>query len=490
MAAADFNRRRNLWIGITLSLFLAHDFWIFIVLTTVILLLAIPRENNKLAAFFFLLFAAPSFRADIPGLVVSTLFTIDYIRLLAFVILLPAFLDLRREASTPQFGLWLPDKLITAYIVLLFALTMAASTFTHALRSGVLYSFLDIFLPYYVASRLPKKLQDFRDVLSAFVIAGLVISAIAIFEYARHWLLYAGLDDVLGINSGMIIYLKRGDDTLRAVASAGHAIPLGYAIAVAFGFFLYVKKLILKPLILKLALFLLVAGLLAPVSRGPWVGATAIILVFSATSANPFKNLVRLALFGAAFTAILLVLPTGEKFLDLIPFLGQADEETVNYRQRLLEVAISVVLQNPFFGAYDYLYSPALQEMKQGQGIIDIVNSYLGIALANGLVGLSLFSGFFAFSVFSIFKGMRRIKDRNSELYILGQALLSTLMGILITIFTVSSITIIPVIYWSVAGLGIAYAHMVTNKDATSPEIENFVSAPIRVNKHIRTTIS
>jgi hypothetical protein len=42
----------------------------------------------------------------------------------------------------------------------------------------------------------------------------------------------------------------------------------------------------------------------------------------------------------------------------------------------------------------------------------------------------------------------------------LGQMLLSTLLGIQVIIFTVSSVTVIPVIYWSVAGVGVAYVRM------------------------------
>ncbi|MNJ71236.1 hypothetical protein D3C77_677560 [compost metagenome] len=34
-------------------------------------------------------------------------------------------------------------------------------------------------------------------------------------------------------------------------------------------------------------------------------------------------------------------------------------------------------------------------------------------------------------------------------------------MGILVIIFTVSSITIIPTVYWSIAGLGVAYIQRV-----------------------------
>ena len=106
------------------------------------------------------------------------------------------------------------------------------------------------------------------------------------------------------------------------------------------------------------------------------------------------------------------------------------------------------------------MLSPAMKELTLGDGLIDIVNSYVGVALASGLVGLSLFSGFFIAVAVSIFKGMRNLADRSDERYLLGQGLFSTLLGILVMIFTVSSITVIPVIYWSLAGVGVAYARM------------------------------
>src|SRR6267378_3259637 len=97
-AAADFERRRNLWFGITLAAFLAHNFWIFIVVAAALLLFAQSREPNKLATYFFVLFAVPLIPADITGLgLIQHFFSIDYIRLLALAVLLPAFLFLRRQ---------------------------------------------------------------------------------------------------------------------------------------------------------------------------------------------------------------------------------------------------------------------------------------------------------------------------------------------------------------------------------------------------------
>src|ERR1700675_2748949 len=79
--SGDFERRRNLWFGITLAAFLAHNFWIFIIVAAALLLSALPREPNKLAMFCCLLFAAPSFSAENTGLgVIRYFFAIDYVR--------------------------------------------------------------------------------------------------------------------------------------------------------------------------------------------------------------------------------------------------------------------------------------------------------------------------------------------------------------------------------------------------------------------------
>jgi O-antigen ligase len=107
-----------------------------------------------------------------------------------------------------------------------------------------------------------------------------------------------------------------------------------------------------------------------------------------------------------------------------------------------------------------------MEALRQGQGIIDIVNSYIGIALEMGLVVLGLFVAFFGLTLFGIYRAMRSIPDKDSEEYLLGRVLLATLLTIMIMIFTVSSISIIPIVYWAVAGLGVAYAQMIKTNTA------------------------
>src|SRR6185369_4177317 len=155
---------------------------------------------------------------------------------------------------------------------------------------------------------------------------------------------------------------------------------------------------------------LLVTGMIASMSRGPWVGAVAILLVFIVTGPAPMENLVKLGAFGLIAAVLVLVVPGGTAVIERLPFIGNIDEANVTYRRRLFEISIGIIMQNPFFGAFDYFYSPAMQELRLNDaGFIDLVNTYLGIGLTSGLVGLSLFAGFFIVIFAGIVKSMRRL---------------------------------------------------------------------------------
>jgi hypothetical protein len=465
-ATVDFIRRRNAWLAITAIAFLAHNFWIYAFAVGGVLYAVAARDRNKLALYFFLLFAVTDFTEYVSGLgLVNYLVQIGYLRLLALAILLPAFLYLRKQPDTERFGASMPDKLIAAYIAIQFALTLAASTATNSIRVGVVYPFLDIFLPYYVASRALKNIGEFRDALMSFAVAVLILSAIGTFEAARHWLLYAGLSDALNI-SAVTIHAKRGEGVLRAMATTQQPIVLGYLVAIAIAFWLYFRKSMLNRTAWNLGLVLLAVGLVAPLSRGPWVGVAAMLFVMILTGPAAGKNLVKLALFGAVSVGLLLASPLSEKIIALLP---DSSDPTVIYRQQLLNVSLDLIWDNPFFGSFDYINSEAMEEMRQGQGIIDIVNTYVAVGLGSGLVGLSLFAGFFMAVIGRLFRTIRNLRNPGDETYQLGQVLLAVLLGIIVMIGTVSSISFIPVVYWALAGVGVAYTRMVLRQTVVEP---------------------
>ncbi|NIE74742.1 O-antigen ligase family protein [Pantoea sp. Ap-967] len=456
----DFKRRRNLWFLVTLVAFFSFGFWVYAAAATITLFLAGRREHNVMALFFMLVFAIPPAMVQIPGFgVINYLIEVNHIRILTLCVLLPAALALSKQGDTVRLGRTGPDKWLLGGVVLMTLLYLRETTLTDTLRQAVSL-YIDVVLPYYVASRALKTVQDFKAALLAFVIAAFLLSIIAMAEFARHWLLYNGLIAALGIDWSMSSYLSRGG-SLRASATTGQAIALAYVISVAIGFFLFVQGYVRSKLQRYMGALLLAAGLVVPLSRGPWIGTGVIIAVFIATGKGAVKRLSLLACAGLLALPLLAVVPGGEKVIDLLPYVGNVDKENITYRERLLDNSWIVIQRYPFFGSFDFRNTPEMQAMIQGEGIIDIVNSYISLALRFGLVGLGLFVGFFFSIMLGIHKAMRAFPDKDDEHRRLGRALLATLLGIMVIIFTVSSITVIPVVYYSAGGLGMAYMQLV-----------------------------
>lgn len=460
IAGEDFIRRRNLWFALTLAAFLTHNFWLYAFVAVVLLRYTHRREKNPPALFFFVLFALPMDAAQIPGLgVFNALFELSHVRILELLILLPAYLFLRRQNDTVPFGRTAFDKILFAYLLITPLLYLRDATVTDALRK-TFYMFVDIFLPYVVFSRALRSMQVFRDALASYVIAIMVLALIAAAEFSKSWLLYQPLASAMQLGDGRTENFVR-DGMLRVVASTGYPIVLGYLMVVGLGLYLFVQNSIGDKSMRRAGMMLLAVGLIAPLSRGPWIGVAVLLVVFIATGRYALRRLMGLALAAVLALSLATVLPGGEKIINLLPFIGSTEKENVDYRERLIANSVIVIQRNPWFGSVDFLKTPEMESMRQGQGIIDVVNSYLPIVLQTGITGLALFVSFFVFILFGIYRAMRSISDKSSEEYLLGRVLLAVLLAILVMIGTVSSISFIPIVYWSVAGMGVAYLQMV-----------------------------
>ena len=455
IAPADYQRRRNVWLALTVLSFLAHSFWIYLAVAAWMLALAGAKDGHRLGLYLFVLFAIPPFWQEVPGFgVVNYLVEMTHARLLALVVLLPAYLQLRARPGTPGFGSMWADRFLLGYLLLQIGLQGMVDTATNTMRFAF-YTFVDVFLPFYVASRSLRDLEACRDALASLLVAALVMAPIAAFEYAKHWLLFATVPGALGVQFGMGNYLSRGD-SLRALASTGHSIILGYVMAIAIAFYGYAHAFLSNRRVAALLLGVLLIGLYAPVSRGPWMGAAAGFVLMLLTGPNKMSRIGKVIAIGIPVAVGLAFSPFGEKLIDLLPFVGTVDDFNVTYRQRLFEVSMQVMWLHPVFGSFDYLSAPVMQEMVQGEGIIDMVNTYLSIALSYGLVGLGLFVAVFLAAVFGVARGIW-LHASGSEMQDLGRALLAAMVGVLITIATVSSILIVPTVYWVLAGLCSGY---------------------------------
>ncbi|MBA4267581.1 MAG: hypothetical protein C0453_21105 [Comamonadaceae bacterium] len=337
------------------------------------------------------------------------------------------------------------------------ALAFRDASVTGALRAAFSVC-IDILLPYYVASRSIRDSEGLRHALAGFALAAMILSLLTIFEVARTWKLYGGLLSVLGVNEQLFGFYLFRSGFLRPNVTLGNSIVLGYVIAVGLGFFLYLSAFLTKPVHRWLGFGVLVAGTLASLSRGPWVGAACLILVFILMGPRPLRQLTRMVLGGAAVLLLINLLPTGRLLIDMLPFIGSVEQGNVEYRANLLTVALPVIERNLLFGSPDFLEAPEMQVMLQGEGIIDVVNTYIGVALYSGLVGLMLFVGAFGLALLQLRAGIRIARRHDARDAVLGRALFATLASIMLIIYTASSIFAVPVVYWPVIGLCVAYA--------------------------------
>ena len=131
-----------------------------------------------------------------------------------------------------------------------------------------------------------------------------------------------------------------------------------------------------------------------------------------------------------------------------------------------------VIAMEPWLGSPYFMYSEPMQELRNNT-LIDVVNSYLLIALRYGYVGLAMFCSVFLAALWKVIAALRRQPVEDTERFVQGQAILGMLFAVLLTIATVSDISFIPILSWCAAGLAIGYGHLVARE--TVPE-----SAPRR----------
>ena len=457
----DYRRRRNLWFAVTLIAFFSFNFWVYLAVAGAVIFHFGRRDRNPFALYCMLLFAVPPFGAPLPTLgVVNYLFDINHLELLNLTLLLPAAWRLARAPRAPNSVGRVTDWLIVSYFLLIVALTANADglSATVVLRTAVINS-LDILLCYYVASRSLASREAMRETLATFVISGVLMATVAMFEFVRGWLLYSSLDESMGLSWAFGSYMMRGAESLRAMASTGHSIILGYVMAVCGGMLIYLRVLVPQVGLWRLATLAIGGALACSLSRGPWVGAAAGLLLGVGIGRGAGKRVVKFMAIGSLIGFALLLTPLGPKILKYIPFVGDIDDSTISYRQELFRVSLIVIRENPWFGTFDALANPLMEELRQGEGIIDTVNSYIVVALSYGIVGLALFAGAFitaGWGVWRLHRGFGRGADPEAEH--LARALLAVLAAIMITIATASPISAIPPVYWSMIGVAVAYA--------------------------------
>src|SRR5262249_24029588 len=349
----------------TIAGFLCSDFFVFAVAAALVCLYAHLTRGVTVALFIILLFSVPLVGVTMGVFgVIKSLFEFNIARLLSIFLLLPILLGAARSGQRNGGTSAWPDRLIIGYVVLLIALSIRQANVTSVMR-GAVQSTLDILVPYFAFSRTVTNLDDFRKVLLAFVVAVLPLSFIAVLETAKGWPLYNSILDNWGASQG---YSGRGG-MLRAGASVG-PIVLGLIIMVAIGCMLAVRQTTIRVRgFATLILGIFAMGLIATLSRGPWLGLAVLLIIYVTTSPKGMGKLGLYAIIVAVALVLLVQTPIGQHWIEYLPFIGSVDVENVTYRQRLIESATSVIERNLWFGSTDYLSTPEMRKLITGQQI-------------------------------------------------------------------------------------------------------------------------
>jgi hypothetical protein len=462
----EFAVWKKVWLGSTIVAFLTPDFFLFAAIVPLICLYARSYRAASVALFFLLLFAVPLGNQQIGGLgLFISLFGLNNARLLAIVLLLPILLASRSAVRRNISPYEISDLLVVSYVLLTIAERFDDYSASQIMRLGTLQT-LDVLIPYFAFSRVVSDIADIKKVLLAIIVAVLPLAMIAVFETLKSWDLYSVIKQEWG---GTVGYLRR-DGWVRASASSNEPIVLGFIIMVAIGCMLAVSQsTVLKHRFSYLVFAILGVGLFATFSRGPWVGSVVLVLSYLALGPNPIANLSSLAVVGTLAMLPVLLSPIGDRLLNLLPFIGSVDVASVTYRERLFDNAIIVIERNLWFGSTDYISAPEMKVMVQGEQIIDVVNSYLEIALKFGVVGLGLFLACFVTILIGLWRVLKTTLAQEVEINVCTRALMATLLAILVTIATVSPVDFIPYVYWSIAGLSVALIRVAYKEKTNLP---------------------
>jgi O-antigen ligase len=457
-SAADFARRRAVWFTLVVSAFLSPNFWLWCLLAVPLLAWGGRKDSNPLGFYLLMLFVIPQIEIDIPIVLVNRLFDLDIYRLLAFCVLIPTAWRLwkaRRGQGGVQFGLM--DWLVLAFGVLQLVLFIPYETPTNTLRRAFLF-FLDTYVLYYVASRACTSRRQIQEAMACFCLAAAIMAPIAVFEAAKHWLLYTDLASQWHGGASTFYYTRLG--SVRAQASAGDPLALGYVLAMALGFWLYLKAQIQSTALRTATTLLIWLGLFASFSRGPWLGAVVVYFVYAALNPRAISGMFKaLVIFFVAAAAVALS-PLGTKIQSVLPFMGgHVGYDSLLYREALLQRSWELFQQHPWLGNPFVLTQ--MEDLRQGEGIIDLVNAYVQVGLFNGLIGLLLFVGFILHALFKAYRFARRTVRTDPELALMGASLVACIVGTMIMLATCSLMYGYSKMFYVLGGLAIAYARLV-----------------------------
>lgn len=356
-----------------------------LIAAAVVTLAFAPLAPTDRTAFFIIAVpAVPVFvYAALPFPGINYLLDLSHLKLASLLVLAPVLLAGRQAAARPAHGV--PVFALLAVVYVLYSTLLIASTygFTGALRHG-LEQILLLLIPMFAMLVALRKPQDADKLFQAVLIVSLLLAMAALISSFKRWDMYA---------VGGYYLTEIRDGQMRINATAGtHALAFHLAAGIVVLEYLQ-RRLQIGWLRVNLIRLVLFAGMLTTDSRGALGGLAVALIVFTL-----------LVLRNRFFRGLLLSGGLAALFGGMI-WLAQGDvgaydpHGTFAYRQDLFWTSLDYIAKHPLLGDRNFVQSGHFDHLLQGQGIIDITNLYLQVALKFGLLGLMLFACIFVIPV-------------------------------------------------------------------------------------------
>lgn len=429
----------------TLAAFLSITPGLFMVALGLVGFFAAPRlapgAPGALAVFALLLLTMPSISTSVGGFGgINQLLTLSHLRMLALVVLLPAALRLMAQAQLTDkrdAGFLKFDLAVLAFPVLRVVLAAPYYSNTTVLRLLV-EVFTDTWLPYYVVTRGLRSVADVRFVLAHLALGCGFVAAVAAAESVFNQQMYLGLQYVYDVRWQLTATLLRGD-RLRVQATMPNPIALAFVMTFALGLWAWLRGQDWRQKPVALMFALLVWALVSTWSRGPWLGAATLGLSLYALHRMPARAYgVALLTLVALATAVKMA-GADDAVMDAFKQVfgsSAADVATIEYRQLLLDTSLALIKQSPWWGVPNY--QDYMEHLRQGEGIIDLVNTYMSAALDAGLIGLVLFVLPFLWILVRLLAAMPPLNHGGTKATPFEAAFAALQPATLLTIFTTS----------------------------------------------------
>jgi len=463
LGMVEFNKIKYSVFIVNIISFSIGNYYIFVLFIAALSVFQSKNPKDRVLIYLSFILLLPILKYKIPGMLgMNNMGDITYPRLLVVFILIPSYFYIKKSSQYKAFFLAPSDKYVLGFILLKFLLVFHEISFTVALRS-LFYYWLDIFIPYFVISRSIRNIGEFKQCIIVILTALFIMANVAIFESFKYWHLFSGMErDLIAVKGSD--YATRSD-LLRATASFTGPLVLGFMMNIGIGCLLILQDSFKNKRILILMFIIFFAGLITTYSRGAWLGCIVLLTIYALQGKNKFKKLIKGLSLLIVISLVIAVSPLGNKLYAMLPFSDNGEKHsvsTIDYRTKLLDKSLIVIYKKPFFGDINFMDDKDMQSLIQGQGIIDMVNSYLHIALTSGLVGLYLFLMIFYVN----FRELTKLsKKYNNNLSTVIKGLISIMVSVAVIIATTSLVGRVPTMLWIFSGLITSLIMMNKNKN-------------------------